>query len=85
VTPSTDATEDEDRARMSHKASDGLKRSRDTRRMAKMSRGRAVTARRRAQEVVERTESLLDRVKGSGDEQIIVPRASPGTRESNKK
>jgi hypothetical protein len=84
VTPSINATDDEDRARMWRKASDGLKRSRDTRRMAKMSRGRAATARRRAQEVVERTETLLDRVKGSRDDGISVSRVSPGTRETKK-
>jgi hypothetical protein len=49
---------------MSRLASDGLKKAADTRRCAKMSRSRAVMARRRAGEVVERTENLLDRVKG---------------------
>jgi hypothetical protein len=60
---SINTTDDEDRAEMSRLASRGLKKAADTRRCAKLSRSRAVIARRRAREVVDRTENLLARVK----------------------
>jgi hypothetical protein len=60
---STNTTDDEDRAEMSRLTSGGLKKAADTRRCARLARSRAWIARRRAREVVDRTENLLARVK----------------------
>jgi hypothetical protein len=64
TTPSsTNTIDDEDRAEMSRLASGGLKKAADTRRCARLARSRALIARRRAREVVDRTENLLAKVK----------------------